>query len=112
MAANSPNPTPTKSERVIDDPIKSSVAGKRSRIACTTGSEFDVEYPKSPRSTLPSQPKYCTYSGRSRPKLCLRRAMSAAVMCGFCRYGVSGPPGAFERMKKRIAEMSSSSGIA
>jgi len=38
--------------------------------------------------------------------------MSAAVMCGFCRYGVSGPPGAFERMKKRIAEMSSSSGIA
>jgi hypothetical protein len=33
-------------------------------------------------------------------------------MCGFWRYGVSGPPGAFDRMKNRIAEISSSSGIA
>jgi hypothetical protein len=38
--------------------------------------------------------------------------MSAAVMWGFWRYGVSGPPGAFDRMKKRIIEISRSRGIA
>ena len=38
--------------------------------------------------------------------------MSAAVMCGFCRYGVSGPPGAFDKMKNSTIEMSKRSGIA
>ena len=30
--------------------------------------------------------------------------MSAAVMCGFCRYGVSGPPGAFDDELPRVLE--------
>jgi hypothetical protein len=33
-------------------------------------------------------------------------------MCGFCRYGVSGPPGAFDKMKNKIIEIRRSSGIA
>jgi hypothetical protein len=37
--------------------------------------------------------------------------MSASVMCGFWRYGVSGPPGAWLRIPKRMMEISSSSGI-
>ena len=38
--------------------------------------------------------------------------MSAAVMCGFCRYGASGPPGALLRIQYRMIEMSRSSGMA
>jgi len=38
--------------------------------------------------------------------------MSAAVICGFCRYGARGPPGALLRIQYRMIEMSSSSGIA
>ncbi len=37
--------------------------------------------------------------------------MSAAVMCGFCRYGVSGPPGAFCRIANSTIETNSSSGM-
>jgi hypothetical protein len=33
-------------------------------------------------------------------------------MCGFWRYGVSGPPGALDKMKNKIIEIKSSSGIA
>ena len=76
-----------------DAPISSSVAGSRSRSAWKTGSELLVEYPMSPTRMWPSHLMYWTGTGWSIPRLCLRRAMSAGVMCGFCRYGASGPPG-------------------
>jgi hypothetical protein len=37
--------------------------------------------------------------------------MSASVMCGFCRYGVRGPPGAACRIEKMTTETSSRSGM-
>jgi hypothetical protein len=43
IAAKIPNETPISSETESDVPISRSVAGKRSTIACTTVSEFDVE---------------------------------------------------------------------
>ncbi len=55
-----PAVTPIASENTNAQPISSNVAGSRSRIAWVTGSELDIDQPKSPCSTRNSQMKYCT----------------------------------------------------
>ena len=55
-----PAVTPIASENTNAQPISVSVAGRRSRIAWLTGSELDIDQPKSPRTTWKSHLKYCT----------------------------------------------------
>ena len=46
----------------------------------------------------PSHWQYWTGSGSSRPQRCLKAAICAAVMRGFCAKRASGPPGAISRI--------------
>ena len=55
-----PAVTPIASENTNAHPISSKVAGSRSKIAWLTGSELDIDHPKSPWSTRNSHLKYCT----------------------------------------------------
>ena len=72
--------------------VSSSVTGRRTLICSITGVRSASDRPRSPRSTLPSQVRYCTTSGRSRPSSCRRPAIASGV-ASCPRMTLAGSPG-------------------
>ena len=57
--------------------VSSRVTGSRAAITPSTGWLVRKERPQSPRRSRPSQSRYCTYAGRSKPRSWRRRATVA-----------------------------------
>ncbi len=62
-----PAGTAKRTAMITASSVTSSVTGRRRTISDSTGLPVRKESPRSPRSTLPSQNRYCTGSGLSRP---------------------------------------------
>ena len=69
----------------------STVAGKRSTTTSRAGDLTRIDWPKSPRSTLPRKTAYCTGSGRSRPSSARTRANSLRGASGGSSSGTGSP---------------------
>ena len=71
--------TAMASATTIDSTMSSSVTGSRTSTSWSTGRPLRIDVPQSPRTSLPSQIRYCTTMGLSRPKDSRARVASSSV---------------------------------
>ena len=74
MAASTPRGIARRSANTMAKRVSSMVAGSASRTISMAGCRYESDWPKSPRVRSPTKPRYCSCSGRSKPRA--RRAAS------------------------------------
>src|SRR5687767_10184011 len=86
-----PSGMPNTTARMKAAKANSSVAGMRCRISLSAGSPKMNELPRSPRAALARKWKYCSCTGRSRPRRWMKRSISSCVMSSEIRMCTGSP---------------------
>src|SRR5262249_43422073 len=97
-----PNARPTTVESRSPAPVSTSVALKRSSTSPSTGRFIQIDRPRSPRTTRPSQWTYWMESGWVRPSSARRRSRSAWVACEPSMISAGSPGERCSTMKMMI----------
>src|SRR5262249_50248485 len=106
-----PSARPTAVESTSAAPVSTSVALKRVSTSPSTGRFIQIDRPRSPRATRPSQWTYCTWSSWVRPSSARSRSRSAWVAWEPSMIS-AGSPGARCRTMKMMIETPSRTGIS
>src|SRR3954468_9269188 len=93
---------PSAKLNTIESPTSSRVRGSASAMTSRTGRRKENDQPSSPRAALPSQRRYCSPSGRSRPNASRHCCRTASVTPGLSRATEIGSPGAKWTRRKVI----------
>src|SRR5689334_17460506 len=89
----------------------SAVSGSRCASSWATGRRVHSDSPRSPRTARPSQPTYCTCSGRSSPSLARSSSMSLAYDVS-ASMSCTASPGISRGSVKTMNEAMSNDGTA
>src|SRR6185295_365260 len=106
-----PSARPPAVESRSAAPVSTSVALKRVSTSPSTGRFIQIDRPRSPRATSPSQCTYCTCSGWVRPSSARRRSRSAWVAWEPSMIS-AGSPGARCKTMKMMIETPSRTGTS
>src|ERR1051325_3561587 len=110
-ALNRPKPTPTSTLTISAPTNSDNVTGNRLVMACVPGSPETIDTPRSPCKARVSHRQYCSYNGRSSPRLSRNRAYSSGVALK-PRISRAGSPGVSDASTNVSAETKNSNGTA
>src|SRR3989475_1948185 len=110
-AARRPRATPSAKASSDDDSASTRLLASASRTSRITARRVAIDFPRSPCATRPSQTRYCTGSGLSKPYARLVASISAWLDSAGIPSAI-GSPGARGTIAKTMMLAPSSVGIA